>query len=257
MERDIQEGMVVRSQDGEKLGTVTRCGDVDFVVEKGLLFHRDFLVRYDEVTEIRDREVLLSREASEEVQRQRQQRAQGQAAASRTSASGSGPREDVVPLGTFGRPQDIIVELAAEEAIPRTVVRPSGSLRIHKVVRTEMKEFRIPVRREELHIERVSVDRVSVDGAAAPRAAGAPAAGGEASLESLRDGTVFEESTVVIPLHEERVEFTRTAHVWQEVHVHKAAQEELTQVRTEVRREVAEVKESGQVAHDGPLDGLH
>ncbi|MBF5041767.1 DUF2382 domain-containing protein [Aggregicoccus sp. 17bor-14] len=250
MERDIQEGMVVRSESGEKLGTVTRCGDRDFVVEKGLLFTRDFLVRYDEVTEIRDREVLLSRAASEAVQRQREQRA-GATGGQRTA----GPREDVVPLGTFGKPQDIIVELAAEEALPRTVVRPSGSLRIHKVVRTEMKEFRIPVRREELHIERVAVDRAADERSAAA----APGARAEsaASLQGLRDGTVFEEATVVIPLHEERVEFTKTAHVWQEVHVHKAAAEELTQVRTELRREVAEVSESGQVSHDGPLDGLH
>jgi hypothetical protein len=128
MQRDIEEGMVVRSVDGEKLGTVTRCGDSDFVVEKGLFFHRDFLARYDEVAEIRDREVLLTRAASEEVLRHRQS----------GGSEARGPREDVVPLGTFGRPQDIVVELAAEEAIPHTVVRETGALRIRKVVRTEV-----------------------------------------------------------------------------------------------------------------------
>ena len=237
MQRDIEEGMVVRSQDGEKLGTVTRCGDADFVVEKGLFFHRDFLARYDEVAEIRDREVLLTRAASEEVLRHR---AGGGSAA-------RGPREDVVPLGTFGKPQDIVVELAAEEAIPRTVVRETGALRIRKVVRTEMKEFRIPVRREELHVERVPADRLE-SGEGTP---------GTGTLEGLGSGVPFTEGTVVIPLREERVEFTKSAYVWQEVHLHKQAQEELTQVRTQVRREVAEVSESGKVAHDGPLDGLH
>jgi stress response protein YsnF len=243
MQRDIEEGMVVRSQDGEKLGTVTRCGDADFVVEKGLFFHRDFLARYDEVAEIRDREVLLTRAASDEVLRQRQ-------------SNGSGarrPAEDVVPLGTFGKPQDIVVELAAEEAIPRTVVREAGALRIRKVVRTEMKEFRIPVRREELHVERVPADRLERAEAAAPEAAGSAAG----ALQSLGASAPFTEGTVVIPLREERVEFTKSAYVWQEVHLRKEALEELTQVRTQVRREVAEVSESGKVSHEGPVDGLH
>ena len=248
MQRDIEEGMVVRSQDGEKLGTVTRCGESDFVVEKGLLFHRDFLARYDEVAEIRDREVLLTRAASDAVLRHRQREGE------------RGPREDVVPLGTFGRPQDIVVELAAEEAIPRTVVREAGALRIRKVVHTEMKEFRIPVRREELHVERVPSDRrVSGPGSGsgsddAPGAASPTASG---ALAGLGAGAPFSEGTLVIPLHEERVEFTKSAYVWQEVHLRKEALEELTQVRTQVRREVAEVSESGKVSHDGPLDGLH
>jgi stress response protein YsnF len=246
MQRDIEEGMVVRSSEGEKLGTVTRCGDADFVVEKGLIFHRDFLARYDEVAELRDREVILTRAASEEVQRHRREQQGG----ARGGAEAAGSREDVVPLGTFGHPQDIVVELAAEEAIPRTLVRPAGALRVRKVVRTEMREFRIPVRREELHFERVAADRVAGESAA-------PASTSGAGLEALRAGAPFQEQEVVIALREERVEFTKTAHVWQEVHLHKEALEELTHVSTQVRREVAEVSESGQVAHEGPLDGLH
>ena len=149
-------------------------------------------------------------------------------------------------------PQDIVVELAAEEAIPRTVVREAGALRIRKVVRTETKEFRIPVRREELHVERVPADRLERAASATSEPAGAPDA-----LQALGASAPFAEGTVVIPLREERVEFTKTAHVWQEVHLHKEALEELTHVSTQVRREVAEVSESGKVAHDGPLDGLH
>jgi uncharacterized protein (TIGR02271 family) len=126
-------------------------------------------------------------------------------------------------------------------------VREAGALRIRKVVHTEMKEFRIPVRREELHVERVPADRLE-SGEGTP---------GTGTLEGLGSGVPFTEGTVVIPLREERVEFTKSAYVWQEVHLHKQAQEELTQVRTQVRREVAEVSESGKVAHDGPLDGLH
>jgi stress response protein YsnF len=112
------------------------------------------------------------------------------------------------------------------------------------------------VRREELHVERVPADR-RLAGTDDASGEAAPASTGAGSLEGLGAGAPFSQGTLVIPLHEERVEFTKSAHVWQEVHLRKEALEELTQVRTEVRREVAEVSESGRVAHDGPIDGLH
>ena len=42
-----------------------------------------------------------------------------------------------------------------------------------------------------------------------------------------RGAVPFEEVSFVIPLREERVEFTKSTHVWQEVRVSKEAQEEL------------------------------
>ena len=229
MSWDVREGMVVHTADGERLGTVVRTGDDTFVIAKGRLLPRDFIARYDEISEVRDGEVHLRRSREDMI---------------------PGPllkgreHESVVPLGTFGAPQEIVVELAHEEAHPHTVIQEVGQLRIHKVVRTEVRHFSIPVRREELVVERLPVEDEAharaAEGAQVPGAVGA-----------------FEEATFVIPLREERVEFTKSAYVWQEVHLRKEALEELTQVRTEVRREVAEVSESGRVAHDGPVDGLH
>jgi uncharacterized protein (TIGR02271 family) len=229
MSWDIREGMVVRTADGERLGTVVRTGEDTFVIEKGLLLPRDFIARYVDVAEVRGEEVRLRQSREEMI---------------------PGPllkgrqHEAVVPLGTFGAPQQIVVELAHEEAHPHTVLREVGQIRIHKVVRTEVKHFSIPVRREELVVERVPV---AEDGRA-QAVTGAPVPGGVAP---------FEEATFVIPLREERVEFTRSTHVWQEVTVAKAAHEELRTVRTTVRRETAEVEERGEVLHEGPVDGLH
>jgi uncharacterized protein (TIGR02271 family) len=229
MSWDIHEGMVVRTADGERLGTVVRRGEDTFVIEKGLLLPRDFLARYEDVAEVRGGEVRLRRTRDEMI---------------------PGPllkgreREAVVSLGTFGAPQEIVVELAHEEAHPHTVIREVGQLRIHKVVRTEVKHFSIPVRREELVVERVPVE----DAAHERALQGGQVPGGVAP---------FEEATFVIPLREERVEFTKSTHVWQEVRVAKTAQEELRAVRTTVRRETAEVEERGQVLHEGPVDGLH
>jgi uncharacterized protein (TIGR02271 family) len=229
MSWDVREGMIVHTADGERLGTVVHRGDDTFVIEKGRLLPRDFIARYDEIAEVRGDEVRLRRTRDEMI---------------------PGPllkgreHEAKVPLGSFGAPQEIVVELAHEEAHPYTVIREVGQVRIHKVVRTEVRHFSIPVRREELVVERVPVE----EGAHAQAVEGAPVPGGVGA---------FEEATFVIPLREERVEFTRSTHVWQEVRVEKAAREELRSVRTTVRRETAEVQERGEVLHDGPVDGLH
>src|SRR5215211_8580491 len=56
----IRPGMVVRSQDGEKLGKVQSTGTDSFHIEKGLFFPKDYLVLFSEVQDIRDGEIFLS-----------------------------------------------------------------------------------------------------------------------------------------------------------------------------------------------------
>jgi uncharacterized protein (TIGR02271 family) len=229
MSWEVREGMAVLSAEGARLGRVVSRGQDTFVIEKGVLLPRDFIARYDDISEVRGDEVLLRRTRDELI---------------------PGPllrgreREAVIPLGAFGEPQELVMELAHEEAHPQTAVREVGQLRIHKVVRTEVRHFSIPVRREELVVERIPV----TDEAQAQAVEAAPVPGGAAP---------FEEVSFVIPLREERVEFTKSTHVWQEVRVSKTAQEELRALRTTVRRETAEVEERGEVLHEGPVDGLH
>ena len=123
-------------------------------------------------------------------------------------------------------PRELVIELAAEEAIPKTVVREVGPLRITKVVRTEEKHFTIPVRREELIVERLAPESVEMAAEQAP--------GGLRPFEAGR--------LLVIPLYEERVEITRHPYIWQEVHVSKVVEEVLQEVRATVRRETARVE---------------
>jgi uncharacterized protein (TIGR02271 family) len=229
MSWEIHEGMEVLTADGSRLGRVVSSGEDTFVIEKGLLLPRDFIARYDDISEVHGEQVRLRRTRDEMI---------------------PGPllkgreHESVVHLGTFGAPQELVVELAHEEAHPRAAVREVGQLRIHKVVRTEMQHFSIPIRREELVVERLPV----TDEAHARGLEGTPVPGGAAP---------FEEVSFVIPLREERVEFTKSAHVWQEVRVSKKALEELRAVHTTVRRETAEVEERGEVRHEEPVDTLH
>ncbi|HZI12227.1 MAG TPA: YsnF/AvaK domain-containing protein [Myxococcus sp.] len=234
MRKDVQEGMRVFTADGVRLGTVVGCGGDTFVVERGLLRSRDYVARYGDVVAVRDGEVHLGLT--------RDQVSPGPG----SRAEADGHRPEAVRISAFGEAQDIVIPLAHEEASAHTVVHEVGQLRIHKVVRTEVKHFSIPVRREELVVERVPVE--DVDGSRARTADGLPVPGG---VEA------FEEATFVIPLREERVEFTKQPFVWQEVTISKSTVEELRQVHTTVRRETAQVEERGEVLHDGPVDGLH
>lgn len=231
MRTDVQEGMRVFTADGVRLGSVVGCGEDTFVVERGLLRSRDYVARYGDVVVVRNGEVHLGLTRDELTP------------GPTSRAEVESRRPETVRAERLGEAQDIIIPLAHEEALPRAVAHEVGHLRVHKVVRTEVKHFSIPVRREELVVE-----RVQAEGAGARAKAGGAVPAGMAP---------FEESTFVIPLHEERVEFTKTAHVWQEVTIARTTEEELRQVHTTVRRETARVEEHGEVLHDGPLDGLH
>jgi uncharacterized protein (TIGR02271 family) len=230
MQWDVREGMFVRTADGEKLGTVIRCGGDTFVVEKGLFLPRDYVLRYEDIADVRGGEVRLRLGREDVVS---------------DPVSREATRREVVAMpSAFGEPQEVVVELAHEEAIPHTVIREQGQFRIRKVVRTEVRHFEVPVRREELVVERLPVEA-------------GPLTRQEGEPELLEGARPFEEASFVITLREEQVEFTKTAKVWQEVRVSRATRLEERQVRTTVRRELADVEERGEVLHDGPVDGLH
>lgn len=56
----IKEGMIVRSIDGHRLGKVYAVGESEFHIEKGLFFPKDYSVRYAEVSEVVDGEIILA-----------------------------------------------------------------------------------------------------------------------------------------------------------------------------------------------------
>jgi hypothetical protein len=57
----VHEGMVVRSSDGRKLGRVLACDEGRFVVERGFFFSTDYVARYEDVMEVSDAGIRLSR----------------------------------------------------------------------------------------------------------------------------------------------------------------------------------------------------
>ncbi len=51
--------MTVRGVDGKKLGKVTSCEEENFTIERGVIFPRDYIARYEDICAIRDGEIIL------------------------------------------------------------------------------------------------------------------------------------------------------------------------------------------------------
>ena len=138
---------------------------------------------------------------------------------------------------------DAVIELAHEEAEPRTRVLETGRVRLRKVVRTEMRHFSIPVRREELVVEQVDGEELE------------PESPASFAGEAFKDA--FKEDRFVIPLCEEQVVFTKTPHVWQEVEVTRTFIEDHARLNPRLRRERVQVEGPDVAGPDSSPDGLH
>jgi len=103
-----------------------------------------------------------------------------------------------------------------------------GEVRVRKDVHTETKTLEVPVRREEVVIERTPVHgRASSEGMAA---------------DALREG-----EEIRIPVREEQVDVTKHAVVTEEVKVGKRVVADTEQVSGQVRKEEVHVEQKGDV----------
>ncbi|MHB8873782.1 MAG: DUF2382 domain-containing protein [Myxococcaceae bacterium] len=62
---DIKKGMKVHGSDGKDLGKVVAFGDDTFMIEKGFFFPKDYYCRYDEIADIREGDIWLSRSSAD------------------------------------------------------------------------------------------------------------------------------------------------------------------------------------------------
>ncbi|HEX8539804.1 MAG TPA: DUF2382 domain-containing protein, partial [Cystobacter sp.] len=114
---------------------------------------------------------------------------------------------------------------------PLLRMRDVGAVRVRKVVRTELKQLTVEVRREELVVERLPVQ-----------------AGATAAPE--RVSGAFEEFEQVIPLWREDVEVVKHAAIYEEVHLKKAVERRTWTEEVPLRQEVARVEEEGDAHLD-------
>lgn len=132
------------------------------------------------------------------------------------------------------------VELVEEQLRARTRPVQTGEVTIRKEVVSETRRIEVPVRREELVIERHPVERQPIDSGA--RQADPLV---EQLLDRLRHMQAGE--TLRIPIIEEEVVVHKRPVVVEEITLGKRTIEDTQQVSDTIRREQARIEEHGQV----------
>ncbi|HUG48297.1 MAG TPA: YsnF/AvaK domain-containing protein [Candidatus Limnocylindria bacterium] len=117
-----------------------------------------------------------------------------------------------------------------EELEAEKVSRQAGEVSIGKHVVEENRTIEVPVRREEVHIERHPV--------------GASADASQSVDADLRSGDAFTEERISVPLMEEDVEVRKVARPVEEVEITKTQTEETRHVDDSVRREEFDIDDS-------------
>jgi uncharacterized protein (TIGR02271 family) len=251
----LKEGMTVRSFDGEKLGRVFALADDAFYIEKGIFFPKDYLVRYSEISDIRDGELILmhGRESLRRLSGEDRYGTTAGLGSSTTTTTGIGTSPTTglntgassgLGLGsastdlradtsasTLGTERTLEGRRSDEVAIPvhkeeldiskRDV--QAGEVRVRKEVVEEEKTVSVPVRRERVRVERrdVTPDRPAMNAS-------------------------FQDETVVVPLHAEEVDVQKRAVVDEEVVIRKDEIEEKRRVAEPLRHEEVDIRTSGE-----------
>ena len=134
------------------------------------------------------------------------------------------------PFGEYGRKggnlreaggeEEIRVRRSEEELVAGTTRREAGALRVRKRVRIEHETVEVPVRREEVRVERVPLS-------------------GEAAAAEAEIG----EEEIVVPVVEEEVVVSKRPVVKEEVRIRKDVVEDTEIVEEEVRREEIDIED--------------
>lgn len=118
------------------------------------------------------------------------------------------------------------IQLKEEQLDVNTHDVTTGEVDIHKYVVNDTKTVEVPVKREEIVIERKPVNA-------------------EAS-ENISDDSL-EDETITIPLKEEQIDVNKHTVVREEVGIHKKEHEDMKQVTEEVSREELDIDTKGDV----------
>jgi uncharacterized protein (TIGR02271 family) len=220
--------MTVHSADGEKLGKVVRVLDDRFEIEKGFLFTKDYVAGFHEIATIGGEDIRLN-VTSHHIR-------EGLVADSGYGEE-AGRSEGEMAAGRSEYREEVRVPLTEERLDVQKTAERAGEVRIRKDVVTEQKSVTVPVRKEEVRVERMPV----------PERAGGAMAGEDA----------FRNEEIVVPVVEERVEVRKTPVVREEVRVTKDVSEEQRRVNETVRREEAEVEEEPRLVQREGEPGIH
>jgi uncharacterized protein (TIGR02271 family) len=198
----LEQGMVVYSREGEKLGKLVRADEYSLTIEKGFFFPKDFTFRYDDVDDVSGGEIIMNTRRTE-LDPWRSERYEGW---------------DEIERANQG--EDVRVPLREEELDVEKTQRTAGHVRLRKVVHTELRNISVPVSKEEVIVERV------------------PA--GEA--RNTDTGSAFREQEISMPIREEEIDVHKRTVLKEEVKLSKQSHTEHQKVSDEIRREDVEIE---------------
>ena len=134
-----------------------------------------------------------------------------------------------------GLEEDLRVQRSEEELRAGVREREAGRVNVKKSVRTEREVVRVPMRREEVDIERVPVE-------------------GESREASTVTEADIGEDEVVVQVFEEEVVVTKRVVLKEEIRLRKRVIEDEETVEVDLRKEEVEVDDqSGRGGPQGPL----
>lgn len=233
----IEEGVVARSSDGEKIGKVSAMNDDSFTVQKGFFFPEDFMFRYEDVQDFRDGELILSTHQKDLADwREPSYSGWSQVRDINTGGLNATPRAEYQDRYSHWGKDNVSVPVMEEELQAQKTLRQAGEVKLRKIVHTELKHFTIPVMREEVRVERV------------------PASESTATTGTLQDAGAFKEKTVSVPVMEEEVTITKRPVLKEEVRLTKERIEESQDVSGEVRKEKVEVEGEDAIRRHKDID---
>jgi uncharacterized protein (TIGR02271 family) len=206
----LHRGMEVHSLDGKDLGKIADFTSDRLIIEKGWFFPKECVARLDDIAEVREDEVYLG--VTSDALREMTERTSDLNASSGLMADAQ--NEIRVPVVE----EEIHTEVRSQEA---------GEVLIHKTVTTEHRHIDVPVRHEEVRIERVPVS--------------------DEAATASRETMGANDETIRIPVREEIVEVTKRPVVREEVRVSKATLTDSERVDEEVQKEHVEIEQKGEI----------
>lgn len=240
----VRVGMKAISNRGEHLGRVLSRDDQGFIIEKGVFFPKDYLLRYEYISDLRGDELIYALDDLRIAER-------ATTAAQRPVAAVSAASVGAIPVPAAAAPlragdgalrgrhlpadldtdQEIRLPLRDEEITIQKVNRETGRVRIHKSIRTEERHITVPVRREEVVVEHL---------------AASPIRGAETLDED------FEEGTIDVTVHEEEVHVSKRPVIREELRVRKVSHEEQRDAAATLRHEEVHVEDTTPHFRAGP-----
>jgi uncharacterized protein (TIGR02271 family) len=244
----VQEGMIVTSTTGDRIGKVIRCDAETFIVEKGALFPKDYQLRYDHITgtssdgslvyTLSDELGVEARRPATEAAATRPSETVAEASAARESRAEAreSRAEASMPMASAPIPTETAAEgdhevripLLREELDVEKYAYESGRVRIHKGVKVEERHFTVPVRREEVVVEHISTKDWAPD----------------SERGATEASSAFQDQDLDIPLYEEDIRVGKHSVVREEFVVRTIAHAVDVEGSASLRSEEANIEDT-------------